>query len=70
MISKGCLVQYCPVVDGRGFGPILLAVSDTYEKRVVDVRRDSGSESLQVVDIFDDDGRVRTYPVSSLEKVQ
>ena len=50
--------------------PLLLVVSDTYEKRVVDVRLDSGYETLQVIDILDDDGRVRTYPVSSLEKVQ
>ena len=70
MISKGCLVQYCPVVDGPGSGPLLLVLSDTYETRVVDKRRVAGSEPLQVVDIFDDDGRVRTYPVNSLEKVQ
>ena len=70
MISKGCLVRYCPVDLAPGLPPLLLVVSDTYEKRVVDVRLDSGYETLQVIDILDDDGRVRTYPVSSLEKVQ
>ncbi len=70
MISKGCLVRYCPVVDGRGSGPVLLVLSDTYIREVVDVHKPSGYETLQVVDIFDDDGRVRTYPVTSWEKVQ
>jgi len=70
VISKGCLVRYCPVDLAPGLPPLLLVVSDTYEKRVVDVRNDYGYETLQVVDIFDDDGRVRTYPVTSLEKVQ
>ena len=70
MISKGCLVQYCPVVDGPGSGPFLLVLSDIYEKSVVNMRFDSGYESLQVVDIFDDDGTIRTYQVDALEKVQ
>jgi hypothetical protein len=70
MISKGCLVRYCPVDLAPGLPALLLVISDTYETRVVDKRRVAGSEPLQVVDIFDDDGRVRTYPVSSLEKVQ
>ena len=70
MISKGCLVRYCPVVDGPGSGPLLLVVSDTYVKSVVDVTQASGYEILQVVDIFDDDGTIRTYQVDALEKVQ
>ena len=53
-----------------GLPPLLLVISDTYVKSVVDVTQASGYEILQVVDIFDDDGRVRTYPVTSLEKVQ
>jgi len=39
-------------------------------KSVVDVTQASGYEILQVVDIFDNDGTIRTYQANALEKVQ
>ena len=66
MISKGCLVQYSPVLDAtEGVGALLLVVSDPYVRN----QHVSGT-NVQIVDIIDQNGAIGRFPVTSLIKVQ
>jgi hypothetical protein len=68
MISKGCLVQYTPVLDmlcHSGTGPALLVISDPYVLYPA-----PRGHNVQVVDILDERGHVRPRPVNALVKVQ
>ena len=66
MISKGSLVQYTPTLDGtEGIGPILLTISEPYVRHP-----HRHGTNVQVVDILDEVGCRRIYPLTALVKVQ
>jgi hypothetical protein len=68
MISRGCLVQYTPVLDmlcHSGTGPLLLVISDPYVLYPTPHGHD-----VQVVDILDEKGIIRPRPLAALVEVQ
>ena len=68
MISKGSLVQYTPTLDGpEGVGPIMLTITDPYVRHP---RPPGAGRNVYIVDVIDDRGDLRRFPVTGLIKVQ
>jgi len=68
MISKGCLVQYMPVLVPAAFfgsGPLLLVISDPYV-----FYPSPRGHNVEVVDILDETGTIRPRPITALVKIQ
>lgn len=68
MITKGCLVQYTPTLDGtEGVGPIMLTITDPYVRHPGPA---GAGRNVYVVDVIDDRGDRWRFALTGLIKVQ